>query len=87
MAPGGQGDAGYGTSTVPLQHRLRDRAAGIPTASDLQEPRLRRRSKEEIAEGATAAGLRPHAVRLLRLHRSLAVTLCYAEPCITCYAG
>ena len=33
MAPGGQGDDGYGTSAAPLQHRLRDRAADIPKAS------------------------------------------------------
>ena len=40
MAPGGQGDAGYGTSAAPLQNRLRDRAASIPTASVFLEPRL-----------------------------------------------
>ena len=40
MAPGGQGDAGYGTSVAPLQHRLRDCAAGIPTVSVFLEPCL-----------------------------------------------
>ena len=44
MAPGGQGDAGYGTSVVPLQHRLHDRTAGIPMASVFLEPCLNRKT-------------------------------------------
>ena len=44
MAPGDQGDASYGTSAAPLQHRLRDRAAGIPTVSVFLEPRLNRKT-------------------------------------------
>ena len=44
MAPRGQGDASYGTSAVPLQHHLRDHAAGIPMASVFLEPRLNRKT-------------------------------------------
>ena len=55
MAPGDQGDAGYGTSAVPLQHRLHDRAAGIPTASVFLEPRLNR----ETTPTCTATCTRP----------------------------
>ena len=56
MAPRGQGDAGYDTSTVPLQHRLHDRATGIPTASVFLEPRLNR----ETTLTCMATYTRPH---------------------------
>ena len=55
MAPGGQGDDGYGTSAAPLQHRLRDRAASIPTASVFLEPSLNR----ETTPTCTATCTRP----------------------------
>ena len=56
MAPGGQDDAGYGTSAAPLQHRLRDCAAGIPTVSVFLEPRLNR----ETTLTCMATYTRPH---------------------------